>query len=133
MLDTPDVPLRVVLDSKGSRIKVKVIDDKGQPVPGSRVNLIPSQTNTARDLIARLWSCYTDDKGECTVFTLPNESPRPVFAPGEYTVLAAEIPYNQSADVLDQVWKTFQTEGAKVTLPPGATGEVSIKQVVLRK
>jgi hypothetical protein len=47
-------------------------------------------------------------------------------------LLAAEIPYNQSADVLDQLWRTFQTKGAKVKLPAGGRGEVSIRQEVLR-
>ena len=94
--------------------------------------MIPGYVASAQQLTARLWSCYSDDKGECSVFSLPNETPRPVFAPGDYVVLAAEIPFNQSADVLDQLWKTFQSKGSKVKLPAGGTGDVSIKQEVMR-
>jgi hypothetical protein len=132
MLDKADVPLKVFIAPDGSRIRVKVTDDQGQPVTARRVSLIPGNLTSAQQLMARLWSCYSDDKGECAVFTLPNETPRPVLPPGEYVLLAAEIPYNQSADVLDQLWRTFQTKGAKVKLPAGGRGEVSIRQEVLR-
>lgn len=132
MLDKPDIPVKVTVGSDGSRIKVKVTDGQGEPVAGRRVNLIPANLISAQQLMARLWSCYSDDKGECAVFSLPNETPRPVLPPGEYTVLAAEIPYNQSADVFDRLWSMIQTKGTKVKLPPGSTGEVSIKQEVLR-
>ncbi len=131
-LDKPDVPLRVTVSSGGSRIRVKVIDDEGNPAPGRRVSLVPSGLTSAQELTARLWTCYTDDKGECSLFSLPNENPPGVFAPGDYVVLAAEIPFNQSADVLDQIWRALQTAGTKITLPPGSVGEASIKPVVLR-
>lgn len=132
MLDRPDVPARVMVATDGSRIRVRITDNDSQPVPGKRVNLIPGNLTSAQQLMARLWSCYSDDKGECSVFSLPNETPRSVFAPGDYTVLAAEIPYNQSADVFDQLWKTIQAKGTKVKLPPGSTGEASIRQEILQ-
>jgi hypothetical protein len=96
------------------------------------VNLIPGYVNSAQQLTARLWSCYSDDKGECTVFSLPNETPRSVWAPADYVVLAAEIPFNQSAEVYDQLWRTFQTNGTRVKLQPSSTGEATIKPAVLR-
>jgi hypothetical protein len=131
MLDKTEPPLRVTLASDGGRIRVKVMDGD-KPVVGRRVNLVPGGLTAAQQLTARLWSCYSDDKGECSVFSLPNEPPKSVFAPGEYMVLAAEIPYNQGADVLDQIWQTLQTVGSKVMVPPGSTGEATIKPVVLR-
>ena len=131
-LDKPDVPLKVTVATNGSRIKVKVTDENGDPVPGRRVSLVPGGLSSAQELTARLWNCYSNDMGECSVFSLPNETPRTVFAPGDYMVLAAELPYNQSADVLEQIWRTLQTDGTKVTLPPGSTGEASIKPTVLR-
>ncbi len=131
-LDRPDEPLKVTVATDGSRIKVKVANDNGEPVPGRRVSLVPGGLASAQELTARLWNCYSDAKGECSVFSLPNETPRSVFAPGEYVVLAAELPFNQSADVLDQIWRTLQSSGTKLTLPPGSTGEASVKPVVLR-
>lgn len=132
MLDVPDAPLKVMVAPDGSRIKVKVTDGEGQPVAGRRVSLIPGNLTSAHQLMARLWSCYSDDKGECSVFSLPNETPRSVLAPGDYTVLAAEMPYNQSADAFDQLWRTIQAKGTKIKLPPASTGQVSIKQEVLQ-
>jgi hypothetical protein len=132
MLVRPDVPLKVSVAPDGSRIKVKVSDRDGQPVAGRRVNLVPGGLRSAQELTARLWSCYSDDKGECRVFSLPNETPKSVFAPGEYAVLAAEIPFNQSSDVLDRIWRSVQSEGTRVILPPGSTGEALIEQKVLR-
>jgi hypothetical protein len=94
--------------------------------------LIPGNLSSAQQLTARLWSCYSDDNGECAIFSLPNEPPRSVFAPGDYVVLAAEIPYNQSSDVLDLFWRTIQSKGTKVKLVPGSTGEAAVKQEILR-
>lgn len=132
MLDRTDVPLKVFVSPDGGRFRVKVVDNDGQPLAGRRINMIPGYVASAQQLTARLWSCYSDDKGECSVFSLPNETPRSVFAPADYVVLAAEIPFNQSADVLDQLWRTFQSKGSKVKVPPGGTGDVSIKQEVMR-
>ncbi|MEP7273031.1 MAG: hypothetical protein ABI882_16140, partial [Acidobacteriota bacterium] len=132
MLDQAGVAVKVVVAQDGSRFRVRVTDGKGEPAAGRRVNLIPGNLTSAQQLIARLWSCYSDDKGECSVFSLPNEPPRSVFAPGDYVVLAAEIPYNQSADVIDQFWSTIQSKGTKIKLTPSSTGEASIKQEVLR-
>lgn len=132
ILDKVDEPLRISVSPDGSRFRIKVADDRGEPAVGVRVNMAPGNISSAQQLTARLWSCYSDTKGECSVFSLPNETPRTVFAPGQYWVLAAEIPYNQGADVLDQIWRTLQTVGTKVTLSPGSTGEATIKEVVLR-
>ncbi|MEP7355533.1 MAG: hypothetical protein ABI824_20070, partial [Acidobacteriota bacterium] len=132
MLDRTDAPLKVVVGTDGGRIHVTVVDAKGEPASGKRVNLIPGNLTSAQQLVARLSSCYSDDQGVCTIFTLPNETPRSVFAPGDYVVMAAEIPYNQSSDVMDLFWRTIQSKGTKIKLQPGSSGEASIKQEVLR-
>ncbi|MEO8098650.1 MAG: carboxypeptidase regulatory-like domain-containing protein [Acidobacteriota bacterium] len=132
MLDRADTPLRVVVAQDGGRFRVTVTDGDGQPAAGKRVNLIPGNLTSAQQLTARLWSCYSDNKGDCMVFSLPNETPRSVFAPGDYVVLAADIPYNQSSDVMDQFWRTIQTKGTRIKLPASSTGEASIKLEVLR-
>lgn len=132
ILNKAGVPVRVLLGADGSRIRVRVTDSNGQPVPGRRVNLIPGGLTSAQGLTARLWSCYSDDRGECSVFALPNEPPKAVFPPGEYVVLAAELPFNQSSDVLDQLWSALRASGTKLTLPPGGTGDATTRPTVLR-
>jgi hypothetical protein len=55
-----------------------------------------------------------------------------VVAPGEYYVLATEIPVNQTADVLESVWRTLRSDATRVTLRPSETGQVTVKRVTLR-
>jgi hypothetical protein len=101
-------------------------------VAGSRVIIARSGLPTPQRLAGQLWLSYSDERGECSSFTLVNEPPRAVLAPGEYVVLATEMPYNQTADVLDQVWRAIQNNGTRVVLKPNTTTEVSTKPVVLR-
>jgi hypothetical protein len=125
-------PVRVVLDPNGARVKVKVTNDKGEPVMGKRVLLVKQGLGSPQKLVGQLWLSYSDQNGECSSFTLVNEPPRAVMAPGDYTVLAADMPYNQTADVLDSVWQAIQSSGTRITLRPGQTADVSVKPVTLR-
>jgi hypothetical protein len=75
---------------------------------------------------------YSDSNGECATWTLVIEPPRPFLAPGDYYILATDMPYNQTADVLDQIFRALQQSGTRVNLTPGGATEVSIKPVVLR-
>jgi hypothetical protein len=132
VLDKPDTPLKVILGQDGARIKIKVVDDKGEPLVNTRVVLVRSGLQQAAKLVGQLMLSYTDERGEASVFSLTLEPPIAAMAPGEYYVLAAEMPYNQTADVLDQVWSTLQTRATKVTLRANTTTEVTVKPVTLR-
>lgn len=131
VLDKNDVPMKVVLSPRGSRIKIKVTDAKGEPVVGHRVILIPRRLSDAPSLASQLWSSYSDVNGECSAFTLPNEPPKVTFAPGEYTVIAVETPFNMDVASHDQLWRALQTEGKRLVLEPEKTTEISLRPTVL--
>ncbi|MEI9813585.1 MAG: hypothetical protein WDO18_13475 [Acidobacteriota bacterium] len=118
VVDNADAPLKVVLNPRGARIKVRVSDAKGEPVVGQRVIFVPRRLSSAQALASQIWTSYSDVNGECSAFTLPNEPPRVVFAPGEYTVLAVETPYNLNVDSHDQLWRALQSDGKRAVLEP---------------
>jgi hypothetical protein len=132
ILDKPDVPLKVVLGQNGAKLRVKVTDDKGQPVMGKRVIVVRTGLNEPPKLVGQMLTSYSDEAGECSTWTLVIEPPRPVLAPGDYYVLATDMPYNQTADVMEQIHRALQASATKVTLQPGGSTEISIKPVVLR-
>jgi hypothetical protein len=125
-------PLKITVSPKGARLKVKVTNEKGEPVPGHRVTLVEAGLATPQKLVARMWTCYGDEKGECAAYTGANEPPRAALAPGQYVVLAAEQPYNLNAAALEALFRALQTQGTRVKLDPGQTLEVALRPVTLR-
>jgi hypothetical protein len=131
-LNQANVPVKVVLSPKGAKVKVKVTDDKGQPVANKLVSLVRRDLKQPQDLVGRMMRCYSNERGECSVFTLTLEPPYTTVAPGEYIVLAADLPYNKTADAYDQIWRVLQSDGTKVKLEASQTTDIAVKPVILR-
>lgn len=133
VLDQPGTPLKVVMKADGARFHIKVTDKEGEPLIGQSVLVVRAGLMTSpQRLVGTIMTGYSDARGEISAFTLVNQPPRAVLAPGEYYVLGAEIPVNQTADVLESVWRTLQSDATRVTLRPSETGQVTVKQVKLR-
>jgi hypothetical protein len=132
ILDKPTSTIRVVLGQNGAKLKVRVVNDKGEPVMGKRVIVVRSGLDEPPQLVGQMLTSYSDSAGECSIWTLVIEPARPFLAPGDYRVLATDMPYNQTADVLDQIFMALQQSGTTVRLTEGGNTEVSIKPVELR-
>jgi hypothetical protein len=46
--------------------------------------------------------------------------------------LAADLPYNKTADAYDQIWRVLQSDGTKVKLEASQTTDIAVKPVILR-
>ncbi|MEO8100273.1 MAG: carboxypeptidase-like regulatory domain-containing protein [Acidobacteriota bacterium] len=133
VLDKPGAPLKVVMRTDGARFHINVTDKKGESLIGQSVLVVRAGLMTSpQRLVGTMMTGYSDARGEISAFTLVNQPPRAVLAPGEYYVLATDIPVNQTADVLESVWRTLQSDATRVTLQPSETGQVTVKLVTLR-
>lgn len=132
VLNKPGAPLKVVMRTDGSRFRIKVTDKNGEPLVGQSVLVVRAGLmSSPQRLVGTMMTGYSDARGEISAFTLVNQPPRAVLAPGEYYVLATEIPVNQTADVLEAVWRALRSDATRVTLRPNETGQVTVKQVTL--
>ncbi len=81
--------LRITLARDGGTIDAKVADKDGNPVPDSRVLIMPAEANTEATLAAALITGQTDQKGTYTTSAL---------APGKYHILASTTPIDMSPE-----------------------------------
>jgi hypothetical protein len=132
ILDKPGSTIRVVLGQNGAQLKVRVVNDKGEPVMGKRVIVVRSGLDEPQRLVGQMLTSYSDSAGECAAWTLVIEPPRLFLAPGDYRGLATDMPYNQTAVVLDRIFAALQQSGTKVSLTAGGNTEISIQPVELR-
>lgn len=133
VLDKPGTPLKVVMRTDGARFRIKVTNKDDEPLAGQSVLVVRAGLMTSpQRLVGTMMTGYSDARGEISTFTLVNQQPRAVLAPGEYYVLATEIPVNQTADVLESVWQLLRSDATRVTLKPSETGQVTVKRVTLR-
>jgi protocatechuate 3,4-dioxygenase beta subunit len=108
--------LEVVVSAAGATIEGKVVDAKGQPVPGATVVGAPNGESRKRfDLYGQE---TTDPQGHFTLRGLN---------PGEYTVMAWEDLEDNPRD--PEVVKLYEDRGEKVQLDEGARKSVVVKVI----
>jgi len=106
----------VVISAAGATLEGKVVDAKGQPVPGATVVGAPNGESRKRfDLYGQE---TTDPQGHFTLRGLN---------PGEYTVMAWEDLEDNARD--PEVVKLYEDRGEKVQLDEGARKHVVVKVI----
>jgi hypothetical protein len=108
--------LEVVVSAAGATIEGKVVDAKGQPVPGATVVGAPNGESRKRfDLYGQE---TTDPQGHFTLRGLN---------PGEYTVMAWEDLEDNPRD--PEVVKLYEDRGEKIRLNEGAHQSIVVKVI----
>ena len=108
--------LAVVVSAAGASVEGKVVDAKGQPVPGATVVGAPNRESRKRfDLYGQE---TTDPQGHFTLRGLN---------PGEYTVMAWENLEDNARD--PEVVKLYEDRGEKVQLDEGARKNIVVRVI----
>jgi protocatechuate 3,4-dioxygenase beta subunit len=91
-----DTRLRVTVADECGLLAVRVLDNDGNPAPGSYVTVIPANSLPPALLAARMISAPTNNKG---LFTLG------CVAPGKYNVIATTAPAEPTPEGLGRILK----------------------------
>jgi protocatechuate 3,4-dioxygenase beta subunit len=108
--------LEVVVSAAGATVEGKVVDAKGQPVPGATV--VGAPTGESRKRFDLYGQETTDPQGHFTLRGLN---------PGEYTVIAWEELEDNPRD--PEVVKLYEDRGEKVQLDEGARKNILVKVI----
>ena len=122
--------LQIVLGRDGGTVTVHVQDRDG-PVPNQPVLLIPTWITHPGEIFSYATECLSEDDGTCNAFRfrLSSALPAPV-RPGEYYVVATELPYSASAEDIDRVWNSLQRFD-KILVPPNGMVDITVKPATL--
>lgn len=114
--------LRIVLGRDGGKIVAKVTDKDGNAIPDCRVLILPLHAESEAAFAARIVSGQCNQSGTWTSRTV---------APGKYGVLALPVPYNNSPEVIGQLW-ALRAKATEVEVRPSASAPLTLSPVNLQ-
>ena len=114
--------LRVTVARDGATLSARVQDKDGNPLPDTRVLVVPASISSEAMLQAALVVGQTDQTGRYKSHTL---------RPGKYLVLATPDKVQPTPESIDNFWRS-RNRFQEVDLPPGGSAEVKLTPVPLK-
>lgn len=115
----PLAPLEIVLKANGGAAECSVKDDKGEPVPGASIMVVPDPPKQRQ--LALFGECRTQADGTCKITGI---------TPGEYHVYA--FPAGTEIDRRDpDAFKPFEKYGETVKFAEGESKPVNLKTALV--
>jgi len=111
-----DAGLKVIIAQDGATLSVRVADKDGNPVPDSKVVVMPADAVSEGVLAARLISGQTDQAGQYTTPALP---------PGKYYAAANAESTNATEENIGKLWRS-RNHFTEIMLPPGGKVQVNL-------
>jgi len=110
--------LKLIVAQDGATLNVQITDKDGNPVPDSKVILMPAEVASEGILSARLVTGQTDQAGQYT---------SPTVSPGKYYVAASEESFNATEESIGKLWRS-RNRFTEVVLPPNGKTQLKLEQ-----
>jgi hypothetical protein len=118
-----DATLRVALGTDGSTATVKVVDDKGNPVPDASICILPTSYVSDAQLVAAAITGNADQNG-----VWKSE----MLSPGEYYVLATDQSLMEPSRERMAALRHALTRATKLELSAGSSRTITVSPVALQ-
>jgi protocatechuate 3,4-dioxygenase beta subunit len=114
---TGDGELGVILGRDGGTVSAKVVDRDGNPVPDSRVLIMPGKVDSDAELASALISGQTDQNGVYSSETL---------SPGKYYVLVSSAAVDSTPESIGMLSRSRLSKAREIEIGAGSTVQLTL-------